>query len=266
MPQIQNTMEVFKLLEKSNCRLCEEATCLAFAASVFKGARQLAECPKLDPEIAARYGDGVEKLRTMEQDGEEALRKMQKEIAKVDLAEAAERLGGRYANGRLTLRILGKEFSVDQQGQFMTDIHVHGWIAGPVLAYILSGEGKPPSGNWVPLRELKGGRDWHLFFAQRCEKPMKAVADTYTDLFEDMVHLFNGRLVEEHFDADIGVVLHPLPKLPLLVCYWKPDEGMPSDLNLFFDDTAESNLRIEAIYTLGAGLSLMFEKIAQRHG
>jgi len=266
MPQIQNAMEIFKLLEKSNCRLCEEATCLAFAASVFKGARELAECPRLDPEIAALYGGGVEKPRTMEQDGEEALRKMQAEIEKVDLAEAAERLGGRYANGKLTLRILGKEFSVDQQGQFTTDIHVHGWIAGPVLAYILSGEGKTPSGNWVPLRELEGGKDWHRFFTQRCEKPIKAVADSYTDLFEDMVHLFNGQMVGQHFDADIGVVLHPLPKLPLLVCYWKPDEGMPSDLHLFFDDTAEANLRIEAIYTLGAGLSLMFEKIAQRHG
>jgi hypothetical protein len=266
MPQIKNTMDVFKLLEKSNCRLCEETTCLAFAAAVFKGARQLAECPRLDPAIAARYGNGGEAPRTLEHDGEAAMRNMQAEIATVDLTEAAERLGGRYANGKLTLRILGKEFSIDQQGRFLTDIHVHSWIAGPVLTYILTGEGQTPSGNWVPLRELRGGRDWHLFFAQRCEKPMKAVADAYTDLFEDMVHLFNGRLVEQHFDADIGVVLHPLPKLPLLVCYWKPEEGMPSDLNLFFDDTAEANLRIEAIYTLGAGLSLMFEKIAQRHG
>ena len=266
MPQIKNTMEIFKLLEKSNCRLCEEATCLAFAASVFKGARQLSECPRLDPAIAARYGGGLETPRTMEQDGEETLKMLQRQIAGIDLAEAARRLGGRCDNGKLTLRIMGKEFSVDRQGQFTTDIHVHGWIAGPVLTYIMSGEGRTPSGNWVPLRELAGGKDWHRFFSQRCEKPLKAVADTYTDLFEDMVHLFNGRLVGQHFDADIGVVLHPLPKLPLLVCYWKPDEGMPSELNLFFDDTAEANLKIEAIYTLGAGLALMFEKIARRHG
>jgi hypothetical protein len=266
MPKIQNAMEIFKLLDKSNCQLCEEATCLAFAAAVFKGTRQIGECPKLDPEIVAKYSDGAETTRPPEQDGEAVLREMQKQIAQIDLAQAAERLGGRYANGKLTLRILGKELSVDSQGRFNTDIHVHNWIAGPVLAYILGGQGKSPSGNWVPLRELEGGRDWHLFFAQRCEKPMKALADAYTDLFEDMVHLFNGRLVEQHFDADIGVVLHPLPKLPLLVCYWKPDEGMPSELNLFFDDTAAANLRIEAIYTLGTGLALMFEKIARRHG
>ena len=266
MPQIQNTMEVFKLLDKSNCRQCEEATCLAFAASVFKGARQLSECPKLDSEIVSQYDGGPTKARTMDQDAEEALRQMQGQIAGIDLAEAAERLGGRCDNGKLTLRTLGKEFSVDSQGRFITDIHVHAWIAGPVLAYILAGEGKTPSGNWVPLRELEGGKDWHRFFSHQCERPLKAVADTYTDLFEDMVHLFNGQRVGQHFDADIGLVLYPLPKLPLLVCYWKPDEGMPSDLHLFFDDTAEANLKIEAIYSLGTGLALMFEKIARRHG
>ncbi len=104
------------------------STCLAFAASVFKGARQISECPRLDPEIVSHYSDGVETPRTLEQDGEEALRQMQEKIAQVDLAEAAARLGGRYNNDKLTLRILGKEFSIDSRGQFTTDIHVHGWI------------------------------------------------------------------------------------------------------------------------------------------
>ena len=68
MPQIQNAMEVFKLLDKSNCRLCEEATCLAFAAAVFQGRRQLTDCPRLEPDVADRYRGGVERPRTMDQD------------------------------------------------------------------------------------------------------------------------------------------------------------------------------------------------------
>jgi hypothetical protein len=59
---------------------------------------------------------------------------------------------------------------------------------------------------------------------------------------------------------------HPLPRLPLLLCYWKSEEGMDSSLHLFFDVTAEENLRIEAIYSLCMGLVTMFEKIAQTHG
>jgi hypothetical protein len=52
----------------------------------------------------------------------------------------------------------------------------------------------------------------------------------------------------------------------LMICYWKPEEGMASSLSLFFDETATTNLDIGAIYTLGAGLTQMFSKLALRHG
>lgn len=92
------------------------------------------------------------------------------------------------------------------------------------------------------------------------------MADTYTDLFEDMIHLFNGKAVARHFDADISLVLYPLPLVPILICYWKPEEGLSSNLQLFFDSRAEDNLPAESIYALAAGLVRMFEKIALRHG
>ena len=42
-------MEIFTLLDKSNCRKCNEKTCLAFAAAVFQGRKDITECPKLTP-------------------------------------------------------------------------------------------------------------------------------------------------------------------------------------------------------------------------
>jgi hypothetical protein len=97
-------------------------------------------------------------------------------------------------------------------------------------------------------------------------EPLKRVADIYTPLFDDMVHLFGGRQVERQFESDISVVLHPLPLVPIMVCYWLPDEGIQSSLNLFFDETANENLDIGAAFALGSGLSQMFTKLAQRHG
>ena len=41
---------------------------------------------------------------------------------------------------------------------------------------------------------------------------------------------------------------------------------MASDLNLFFDASAEDNLGIGGIYALGTGITRMFEKLALRHG
>ncbi|MBU3951576.1 MAG: hypothetical protein KKF12_18830 [Proteobacteria bacterium] len=39
MSQFANAMAVFKLLEKSSCRKCNDPTCLSFAAKVFIGHR-----------------------------------------------------------------------------------------------------------------------------------------------------------------------------------------------------------------------------------
>lgn len=266
MAQAPSVVDLLKLLEKSNCRQCNQPTCLAFAAAVLKGQRRLEECPRLDPQVAARFDTAGEGRRNVEQDMDEALVQLKNHLAALDLEAAAQRTGGRYANGKLILKIMGKDFSVDSRGHLSSDIHIHGWIAIPVLNYILQCAGIPPTGRWLPLRELKNGATWYRLFGQRCEKPLKKVADTYPDLFEDMIHLFNGRHVEKFDTADISLVLHPLPKVPILICYWNPEEGMDSNLNIFFDSTAEENLPIESIYSLGAGITRMFEKLALRHG
>jgi hypothetical protein len=95
---------------------------------------------------------------------------------------------------------------------------------------------------------------------------MKRVADIYTNLFDDLVHMFSGKKVAEQFESDISVVLNPLPKVPIMICYWMPEDGLESSLNVFFDETADKNLDIGSVFTLGAGLAQMFAKLALRHG
>ena len=266
MEKPKTTVEILRHLEKSNCRECGYPACLAFALAVFKGEKALRDCPRVDPEIARQYGGEVAlKPEASPNPEEEALSKLQRQIEAIDLSAAAARTGGRYANGKLTIKILGKDFSVDDKGGLSSDIHINQWVAGPVLNYVIGSLGVPPSGKWVPMRELENGREWDNFFAQRCEKPMKKVADTYTDFFKDIVEIFNGRPVENHYESDISLVLHPLPLVPLLICYWKPEDGLPSTLNLFFDANVEKNLPARSLYGIGAGLTVMFEKLAMRH-
>ncbi len=264
MPEWQNVMEIFKLLEKSNCRQCNQPTCLAFAAAVFKGQMALSDCPRLDPQTAPSRP--AASTAGTDNEIEQAMEQLKARISQVNLEAAARRLDGQYANGRLTLKILGKDFSVDAQGRLSSDIHVHAWVAVPFLNHVLEGKGGDISGEWVPFRELPNGRTWLRLFQQRGEKPLKRVADLYPDLFSDMVDLFNGRPAPKHYQADISLVLHPLPKLPLLICYWKAEEELESDLTLFFDARAEDHLPIENLFGLTTGLVRMFENIARRHG
>ncbi|MBS3758724.1 MAG: DUF3786 domain-containing protein, partial [Desulfobacterales bacterium] len=113
-------------------------------------------------------------------------------------------------------------------------------------------------------RELKEGSAWSGLFRQRCEKPLKQIADNDYDLFVDLLDVFNGRSVE-HLDADIARVFYVLPKVPIMVCYWPPEEDFESNLNIFFDKAAEDNLNLSSINALGSGLARMFEKLALKH-
>ncbi len=266
MTQLNNPMDILKLLENSNCRECGEASCMAFAAAVYRGERRLEECTRLGQETLNRYGQETKPRVSIEQDMEAVVQELKEKVTQVDLAEAAERVGGRYAGGWLTISVLGKDFKLNQKGRIAADIHVNPWVTIPVLNYVLQSKGVSVSGSWISFRELPSGRSWYPLFAQRCEKPMKEVADSYTNLFTDMLDIFNGKQIESQFASDISIVLHPLPKLPLLVCYWKPEDELESSLHLFFDTTAEDNLPIESIHALGSGLAQMFEKIARRHG
>ncbi len=266
MKEPKNAFEIFKLLEKSNCGNCGERTCLAFAGAVFKGQRRIAECPRLDPSVIARYSEGEASSSAPEPEGAAHFQKLKDAVAGVDLEAAAKRVGGYIVNGRLTLKVLGKDFGVDRHGNFYADIHVNPWVAIPFLTHIIYGKGLVPSERWVSFRELRDGRERYPLFHKRCEEALKRVADTYTPLFDDMVHLFGGKQVERQFESDISVLLHPLPRVPIMVCYWMAEEGMQSSLNVFFDETADQNIDIGGVFSLGAGMAQMFTRIALRHG
>lgn len=266
MPKFSNHLEVYKLLPKTNCRDCGLGSCLALAVGVMQGQKSLEACPHLPPEVASQGGGaggsgggaGVEEMqRTV--DG------LREQVRGLDLAATAKRLGAELRQGRLIVPCLGKEFSLGPQGDIISSCHINLWVSLPILSYALHSDGLEPQGQWVTLRDLPGGLDWWRFFSHRCEAPLKKVIDEHTSLFELIVDIFDGQPAPEQFDSDIAVLIHPLPKLPMLICYWKPEDGMASSLNLFFDATAARNLGVESIYMLCTGVVIMFEKVALTH-
>ena len=265
MPALNNPLEILKLLDKSNCRECGEQTCLAFAGAVFRGWRSLGECPRLDLEVVERVTQNAQHVKNVAGNRQESLGILKKKVARIDLASLAERIGGRFSDGKLTVKILGKDFSVDTAGNLYSQIHINPWVATPFIDYVIRGKGISPTGNWMSFRELRGGRAQYPLFMKRCEEPMKRMAESSTELFDDIVHVFDGKQVEGQFQSDVSVVLHLLPKVPAMICYWSPEDGMASSLNVFFDETADRNLSIGSLFSLGAGFAQMIQKVALRH-
>ncbi|MCP3940679.1 MAG: DUF3786 domain-containing protein [Desulfobacteraceae bacterium] len=265
MPDFKNVMEVFKLLEKTNCKKCNEPTCLAFASKVFLGTKTLDLCPALSPTILNNCTNDQNRESKIEEE-EKSILALKHKIKSCNLKQAAKRVGGVFSNQTLTINIFGKPFSIASNGELSSDIHIKPFIVAPVLEYVLQCKGIPLTGKWIPFRELKGGSQMNSLFVQRSEKPLKHLADTYTDLFEDLIELFNGQKVENHHDSDISLALTPLPNLPLLICYWKPEDEMASELHLFFDSSADMNAGLYIAYGITAGIVNMFEKLFIKHG
>jgi len=265
MSKITTPLEIYKFLPKSNCGKCRITTCLAFAAAVIKQEKRLADCPCLDQGTISRYKDKIDRPPNMEGIQEEQLKELKKKISKIDICSRAELLGARNNGETIVIKCLGKDFEIDAHGNVVSECHTHAWFSLPLLDYILFSKGEDIAGRWVPFRELEHGRTWNPLFEKRCEKPLKKIADTHNELFEDVVSMFSGTSSFNNFDSDISVVLYPFPRVPILICYWKPEEDMESQLYCFFDDTAEKNLSIESLFTLGTGLVRMFERIMHRH-
>lgn len=266
MSVLNSPMAILRILPKTNCRDCGERTCLAFASAVFRGQVTLAQCPHLAPERVARLTGDAPARNTEEQDFRLFMEQVRDRLQGLDLAASAERLGGVYDGKRLVLKILGKDFSIYPDGRLSSEIHMNRWVIGALLDYVLTCQGKTPTGTWVQYRDLPGGPERLGLYEQRCVKPLQKAADRYPDLFKDMLEIFSGNREYELFGSDISVILHPLPKVPILICYWQPDEGMDSDLSVFFDETVAENLGAKSLFTVAAGLANMFERIARNHG
>ncbi len=266
MSPVNNAMDILKLLPKTNCRECREPTCLVFAIAAFQGKKELRDCPYLSKEVIDNVGAKIQHPEESSDELNEHIDSLKQGMIGIDFAQAARRTGAEYVNGALIIKVFGKDVRIDKNANLSSDIHMHPWIIIPILNYVLNCSGLALTGQWMPMRDLRDGMAWNGLFEQRCEKPLKKILDEHIDLFQIMTQIFNAREVEDDFGADVSIVLAPLVKFPILIRYWKPDDGLESNLNVYFDSTAQDNLDINSIFALGAGLVRMFEKIAVTHG
>ncbi len=262
----KNAMEIFSILDKSNCKKCGEKTCLAFAGAVYMGNRKIEECPNLSSADIAKFTTASAIENSPEAQQEAYIAELIDDVIKLDFPPVAERIGARMHGSVLTVNVLGKNIGIRPDGTFATDLHVIPWVIIPLLDYVLHCQGVPVSGDWISFREIIGGKEKYALFKKRGEDVLKQLADKYTDFFDDIVHMFNGKRVEKRFESDVSVVLYPFPLVPIMICYWKPDEGLGSSLNLFFDKSVDVNLGVDSTYFLGTGLANMFHKLAEQHG
>jgi Domain of unknown function (DUF3786)/Putative Fe-S cluster len=260
-----NALDILRRLPRTNCRECGVGTCLAFASQVVQGQKQLRECPYLNAEAIAELSSLPAGETVPGQNPEQALNEVKGKIRNLDFKEAAKRLGLEIVDDRLRVLMLGAIFDVDRNGDLHTLRHVNHWLHGPLLHYLLESKGKEPVGEWIPFSSLPDVDETAPFFTHFCEKAFQRLADEHTELFVGILEAFGKPTDNGLVDADVSVVLMPLPRVPFLYSYWKPEGEFPSRLSIHFDRTAIDNLDHRSIVFLATGLSEMFSRFIYTH-
>lgn len=263
--QIKTPLELYKLLNKSNCRQCMLPSCMAFAVAVIQGSKRLADCPYLDSDLIDNLQQGVAPRTFLADDQEKIVQQLQRKVAELDFPKVAKRIGAVVIDERLAVNCLGKDFLIDRQGEMTSACHLIPWVLIPLLNYILYCEGKEPLGEWVGMAELQDSAQWGHYFSHRCEEPLRQLAEAHTDLVFEILQVFNASAAKGNSSADFSLVVRPLPLVPVLINYWKAEDEFPSKLNILFDRSAEKNLPAEALYLMIRGIVEMFRQVIVRH-
>ncbi len=265
MSEIKNPLEIYAALAKTNCGQCGVPSCMAFAAAILQGQKQLTACPYLDPALVAQLSRRIVQRRTLEDDHQQAIQALQREIAGLDFSLVAPRIGARLVDGNLAINCLGKDFLITPLGEMLSDCHLNHWIYVPLLHYCICCQGKEPQGEWVPYATLPGAGEWSQYFSHRCEEPLRQLADAHRDLIFEMLHLFGAKPVAMSGGADHSLLILPLPKVPFLINYWEPEEGFASKLNILLDRSAGENINAQSINLLARGIIEMFRQLILKH-
>ncbi|MBZ0156622.1 MAG: DUF3786 domain-containing protein [Alphaproteobacteria bacterium] len=245
-------LELYKKLPRKNCGKCAQKACMPFALAVISGDADAGECPCLSEEGAEEIRGSLS--RSAQPDWrEELILKLREEVGKIHFEEIAADLGGTLRGDSLILNCLGREFSITPRGEISTRGHLTPWMKILLLHYIrTSGKGNL-TGKWISYGEMKCGMVKASAFQREAEDPLRELFDRDTArVAAVMEKLGAGR--RDDFPTGHAWLLFLLPKMPVVILYWPPEEEFPSKVKVLFDSTADRFLDVESIIFLVEGL------------
>ncbi len=108
-----------------------------------------------------------------------------------------------------------------------------------VLHYLLGAQSKPPAGKWVSEKDLPSGS---IFFTGSHALPTSPLADTF-DSRPELLNAAAQMIGAEKVNlGDLSFQFRPLPRIPLLVIFWKGDDEFEPSFHILFDETITLHL------------------------
>ncbi len=175
------------------------------------------------------------------------------QLEKLDGIETSQRAKCQYLENpaRYTITLLNTEYVVNLSGrnifyilsdsqqkeaQFLEQLCI--------LAYLINARDLPLANKLVAGNTLPGGQ---FFFRGQHGLPTKKLEEAFGNNPE-LLHQVSAQLDAERCEfGDASIRLNMLPRLPLTIVVWGRDEEFEARASILFDQTAASQLPLDAL-------------------
>jgi hypothetical protein len=178
------------------------------------------------------------------------------QLDKLDRQQTAQRAQCQYLTDpqRYVITLLNTEYIVNfsdrqifstQTGPEPTDAEFIEQLC--ILAYLINAQDLPLANKYVGPENLPSGQ---FFFRGQHSLPTKQLEETFGKSPEQLYE------VSKQFDAkrskfgDASIELYALPRVPLTIIIWRGDDEFEARASILFDQTAGSQLPLDALGAL----------------
>ncbi len=127
-----------------------------------------------------------------------------------------------------------------------------------VVRYLLTAGTVQIRHTWLPYRDLKDGAQFSGFIKANIEDKIAGAFQGKREALAERLSALGAVACAEEVQSDIALVVHPLPKVPVLCLFQDADEEFPASFQFLFDGSAPSYLDLEA---LAATLQYIYLKL-----
>jgi hypothetical protein len=125
------------------------------------------------------------------------------------------------------------------------------------LAYLINSQNLPPAGKLTPVQALPGGQ---FFFRGPHKLNTDKLEATFGQNPEQLYNVIDRFSAKKYKFGDAAIELYILPRVALTIVIWRGDDEFPARASILFDQTAASQLPLDALW---AAANLTIKKLIE---
>jgi hypothetical protein len=175
-------------------------------------------------------------------------------------AQNAASLGGTARDGRVSIPVFRQECEVRSDDIYLNGRPLDTVGSILVLRYLMQSGDAELHHEWLPYRDLKDGRPFSTYIKAHIEDRIAAAFSGRAAALQQRLEAIGGSLYEGEVTGDLVMLVHPLPRVPVLCVFNDADDEFGAAFQFLFDGSAPEFLDLES---LAAILQYVYINIAE---